>query len=884
MLLILGAIGLAAASCCCCPTADEFKSLARLKASQILDRAAYTPAIPTQAYRSGFNGMSLIAANPTKNYHTHPNIAAQRSAAVLQASHFALTLGHELFSYQCSAADQRNDRLGSRVYYWAKDVASTPSDAAPKQSDIIYMGDVDYYVDMNKFMLDNFQPILLYTFMPTKAAAVHKEYSFFFDREANVHYNVSGGGSYVHQVWSYHTDFVIVREYWGNFITAAATFNVDRRLIGDDHYFVLLTPVKRWRWTSAWITFMLCGNNLKRLNPVEGEFVRIDRVEADGPSTSIGRVGEYIEATIPSTINSAIGIIAENSKIGLTNPQVLSMMPEGEKPETRVSAAVVYDYHKNTPCKDGTPVVFPLSEAVQSYQFSPKDYDPDAKPSLVPFMDPVISGGCYAPAQTKANEARCVQARIKDVKSDAKPTAFLYKVMREFSERFIPNSVARKGRPVDDEYVYAQQDRPSQRRILAEAEFSRPRDRHIAMFVKKEAYTDIKDPRPISQINGNDKADYSRYMYAIADYIKLQNWYAFGRTPVDIADRITEICKRASEIFNSDFKKFDGHLSKVLRELESIIFMRFFSNEYHADITRLHDAQFNLPARGRMGTKYDVEFQRCSGSPETSLANTIANAFVAFLAFRMTKVNGRFLSADEAYSKLGLYGGDDGVTADVDPEKYVKAAKMVGQEIDVEGIKRGQPGVKFLARIYSPNVWFGDNTSCCDLYRQLSKFHTTVSLPPNVTPVEKLVEKARAYCLTDANTPVLGPLCVAIVSHQDALNMPDSDNLRIWNSDVRLENQYPNAYGPWMVDYVNKSLPDFRHDLFYNWLKPISAGSPMHEFLTPPVCLVAKEPDVKIPVVVNHEVKYPKRAPTQTKVWKTVQKAGFRTPGHKSTR
>jgi len=203
-----------------------------------------------------------------------------------------------------------------------------------------------------------------------------------------------------------------------------------------------------------------------------------------------------------------------------------------------------------------------------------------------------------------------------------------------------------------------------------------------------------------------------------------------------------------------------------------------------------------------------------------------------------------------------VYGGDDGLTADVDPAKYVKAGALVGQVLTLTPVSRGALGVKFLARCYGPDVWFGDISSCCDIRRQITKIHTTVALPTNVTPEMKLVEKARAFFLTDANTPVIGDFTRMVLLYSGGV--PDTKFLRIWNSDLPSDVQYPNEPREWYMDVVLKDMPEFSMEVFTNWISTIASLS---DCLKPPIChpeIIAKS---KIEVVVDDDIVKPKEKP-----------------------
>jgi hypothetical protein len=222
-----------------------------------------------------------------------------------------------------------------------------------------------------------------------------------------------------------------------------------------------------------------------------------------------------------------------------------------------------------------------------------------------------------------------------------------------------------------------------------------------------------------------------------------------------------------------------------------------------------------------------------------------------------------YLTPQEAFTRLGIYGGDDGLTPDVDPKTYEETASNLGLKLKAQSVARGEDGVNFLARYYSPDVWYGVEDSCCDIQRQLAKFHTTVALPGNVTPLDKLKEKSRSFYLSDRNTPVLGELVSKVVALHGKL--PEvtlkTSLLRSWMVDTLGHGeeslQYPNEFGYWMVDLLEKQLPHFDMQLFTQWLGDVKT---IEQCLKPPLCHLPpdfKATDVK--TYVNDDVVAPKQ-------------------------
>jgi hypothetical protein len=723
------------------------------------------------------------------------------------------------------------------------------------------MVDVDYYVDMPRFLCEQFKPTLLYTFQPEQVARHSGEYSYTFTSNNEVKYIVAGGGRYSHRVWNFGVDSIIVRKRIMGVPVSSAAYLVDRRRIADDHYVISLTPQAKWGLIGSilvWLT--MSGNELKRLSVVEGQYLRLRTQTADGAYVSTGVVNSYVNATVKADHDDAIAISCQATKTTLQLPNVMRFLPNGDEQTRSANATALLAYHRKLDIHstDNVDWHFPVSEAVRSYVCSTDGLMDDPKPMLTAFACPIIHGA-YAPFDTPANEKAAIEGRVTKFtqsrgKNALKLTAFLDRVMNEFVDLLVPNKYLAIPMTFDD--VYERQPRPSQRSILERSMYLLP-DRIVKSFMKREAYQNPKEPRIISTINGPDKREYSRYMYVLADHLKKMHWYAFGKNPRQVSERIAFVCEHARWVSLTDFNRFDGTISELVRILEHRILVAFFSHEYTYEVTELHKSQFCNKAIGRHKTKYETSFTRLSGSPETSANNCIVNAFVAFLGYRQTKINGAFMSKEEAWSKLGAYGGDDGISAEPDANMHEKAARMLGLNLKIDIIQRDQPGVQFLARVYGPFVWNGSPNSCCDIYRQLSKFHTTVKCLNTVTPVMKLLEKSRALYLTDANTPVLGELaCKVVELHGDIDMDPSTARIRKWNSELPKEDQYPNVDEGWMESYCVESLSKCCFD--YNRFKRhLDECKTLDDLLHFPLCSEIPTPVVKIPVVVDGNIVRP---------------------------
>nr|ADK55577.1 RNA-dependent RNA polymerase [Plasmopara halstedii virus A] len=806
--------------------------------------------------------------------HPHGAAAADRSAGSYFIERFARDVGREVVYYQCSNSDLRNGRSGAREWYWMKDAYVQPKLFSLSSSSMVSIIDVDQYVDMNWFLTEHFCPVLLYTFQPSVCAADRGEYSYTFNSNNEVIYRVAGGAEYVHKVWNYDTDVVTTTRLfagkswtkwrnWIPFVTCA--YLVDKRQMDADHQIIGLFPVKRWFGPLALLARCLKGRPLSRFKIVRGDFLRLLNHGHNGMTISTGKVESPLCGTITAREDAALASLARTTKSGLTLMHVKKLMPDDT-----LGATYVYEYHSQK-LPEATVVSYSgaKKDGVRGYQFNPMNYDPLAKQSLVSFMSPIIDGG-FCPDMTEDNVKQAIAGRIVDVKSVTTMDRFLMKTIDEFAHLLLKSAgvTAQSLLPCGYEDVYERQDRPTQRRILEQAEFVV--GKNIGKnFLKREAYGKCSDPRIITTIEGSRKYRYSTFIYGYTDeVIKHQQWYAFGKTPVDVSCHVSRICSTARTISNTDFSRFDGTISEVVRALERRCILLAFRPEYTNELLELLRDQCGIDCYITVNDEsvhYNSGLARLSGSPETSTFNSLTNAFCAYLGFRSTRLSsGGHMDATEAYSRLGMYGGDDGITPDLHPSVYMRAARKLGLKLDLQPVERGKRGVKFLNRLYGPEVWFGDTTSMCDPVRALSKFHLCVNMDARTTNIQKLMEKSYAYYLSDKNTPVLGQFVSAVVSHLPARYQ--FKNIHgIWNAQYEASVQYPNGeitdcgseVAPdWMVEEFNHACPNFRHDIFNTWISEL--GNDFTLYLSPPVnMLESLDPVTSHSVVVDGDIVNP---------------------------
>jgi len=443
--------------------------------------------------RSVFNDTPIIVPKPVV-HHTHGEAAASRSSAALFAETMCAGAALRPFFIQKSASDDRKGFDGNRTYYWAKDVTVPASFQRVQDSDLLVMVDVDYYLEMPNILNTTALPVLLYTMTPTDVAEPgHDGVAFTFNRDNELVMRVSGGAVYRHHIWDYGVDNLMVVSYTMGLPTKVTTYLIDRRRVDKHRSLILLTPTGRWTGFFALFASWLFGNTLDRLRVVFSKadkwFTRLYVMDSDGLRVATGKPDSYASITIDAATDDVLKSVALNSKVDVVAPTVESHLPAG----SRGKAHILTEYLR-AEIGDKPPTMYPTSMGVRRYQFNPGTFEPEAKPSLVPFMSPLIHE-CFAPDQCFSNDEQCVKARITDVESKVEPTPQLMNIVHEFLEMLIPEAEKHQLVPYDIEAVMAAQTRPAQRHLIDQAALEGPMsDVLIKMFVKKEAYLSPMTP------------------------------------------------------------------------------------------------------------------------------------------------------------------------------------------------------------------------------------------------------------------------------------------------------------------------------------------------------------------------------------------------------
>jgi hypothetical protein len=758
-----------------------------------------------------------------------------------------------------SRADQKKGLKGSRSFHWAKDLAVDPRefDFDPKiQAGILV--DVDEYLDMPNLLARYPGVYFVSTFQPTTAAENVGEYQFRFHEEQFCEYRVSGGAKYEAMIWNYKGDTFVVEDV-GLLRKKVVAYHIDRKHIDSHHALIMLSPIAAFEMPSIVPTcFVIEGATLDRLRPVFGNNVVMDVIRPSGLHRSVSILGDWNAVTLPVHQWDAVHAVAMVAKVPITPSMVASNIAPSDPsglPTERLPpghAAIIAGY-----TRAGVPLfppeVYPPEESCIPIWFSKHDYD--APVPLAGFGAPLI-GPNYSFASSISTDNVCIKGRVEafhdQVAGPIPPSLAGY--MFEFLERVIP--IPHIGHPVGHDEVREKQSRPSQRAILEEASVTGELyKRAWSTFTKKEPAQKVTDPRNISQSPPATKLGYATYTYAFHDGVMCeQAWYAFAKTPAEIADRVVLLLAPAKIAVLSDASRMDGHIKRYLRLLERLAMLRYFARQYHGHLNQMMDEQIALPATTEFGRRYFSGYGRGSGSAETADFNSLDTAFMAYCAHRNTTVNGKKKTPEEAFQALGIYGGDDAMDADVDPEALVKSAQLCGQKYDVEVVRRGEIGVNFLNRWFGPDVWNGDVNSMANPARLLSKLWIGPKMLRQ--PLIRFAERCSGYYRMDRNSPVIGD--IVSVAHA-LLGEYTEGALMPWDGKHGLDTNWPNEKREWMWDIFEQSIPDFDENRFRTWIRGVAESGDARELLRAPLCTAAQSVPLvtKVAAVVGDEVVLP---------------------------
>jgi len=729
----------------------------------------------------------------TVKHNPHAYEAAQRRSCDDFINELAERHHLAIYSESNSTRDDDKGFDGSRLYYGGKDLHLPYRLDQLQPKHMVKMVDVDFYVDIDRLgrMAANTACIVLYTFMPRAVAKFAPSGSYSL-KGTTFACEFSPRAEFTHELWDWNRDIIefdVSLDFIG-WKRVKIICNLHHKPLECGRALVLIVPKTRVYYHGVLSNCVQA--NIGSLAPL----TRLSSIDhgkgvyslAVGESASLFQEGTNVVYSMPphqffnciaAARTNHISIETLRAITGVKDAYHLRSLFKQIEPRTDMMMSTV------------TP-----GDCPRSYHPITTDGNNEGEPPGSVVTMPVVDG-CVVAVRNESSDSMTIQERIDKPRPDPfkAPPADVLQYMKEFTNCIAKDChIGRKRRhhphtPEDVLEKTSGKKWDDYKKAFDESLAEDRDDLICKAFQKCEAYPSVKPPRNISNVDKRHVVRYLRYTLRVSALLKENTaWYAFGHTPEVIAERVHEFCKQQPEINETDFSKFDGTIAELLRLLELMVYERIFDPEHHEELQSLFNQTLFRDFRTKYGVCYNCGTGRCSGSACTSVGNSLINAFLCFVVLRRCG-----LSVSEAYAKLGLYGGDDGLSYFPDNEVMDKVMKEF-QVVTKSCVKTPGSCVGFLGRWYL-DPW-STNTSVHDVNRAANKLHFSAKRADNQTLDAIAWRKAVSLYVTDNTTPILGDWAFAVlrcVDHgtwegdwvTDNLGLPFKDGEVLKSRDIR---------------------------------------------------------------------------------------------------
>ena len=757
--------------------------------------------------------VAKVKPRTTDNGHAMAGAVRDEARATVEA--LASTCGRSL--YEISPGGHSVDKNGGVVKHIAPaDLWTATRDPKVSGGSLVAAIDTDYYVEDWDEYLACGVPALIYTFAPEKVAGVDGDCRYRIKNDRVV-YEVSGGTAWEHEVW----DWTV----FGEFLIV----HTPRRQLSWRHWFLSFLGIRHTRWVKvcharpwketpqralvwtlpqfsglmvSWLKSTIVGSRrLKRQKfqmtdrPDWNAIVSLD--DKAQPRMSIGRAGDDAEVTLPK--------VDYDTLMGLSSAQSVTTRMLGMGHTDTRSLALVGQHFQQAPRQIAEVLRLARGAAVPTCHRPLCSYADAPEPSFRCIARSLVENPSLVP-EIKRWEAQSasIDIRVTDVQNYTVPCERIRGYAREFAMLLVP--VPHQVAPFSVAETVELMDKPSQvlavRRVWETID-AEPRAL-IESFIKNEPC--MKSPRLISAWHD------TRYLVALsaftlkaAEELKtgpLARNYIPGHTPVEIADRVCEYVGEVEEVLETDFSNLDGTVSPFLQEsVVGAVLLRMFHTSTHDKLKALLRNLVSCPARAkRFGFRYEAGPGVKSGSPTTTLGNTLICLFTMYAAIR--RAEDETIPIGQALLSLGLAYGDDALFE----RRYKLTMEWVCAQLGLR-IKcaRYEPekGVTFLARVYPAPLT--TTTTFQDPLRTLRKLHLT-GRNPNVPLADAAIDRVEGYLATDSLTPVIATFCNVVKAHYRDSQHATSETIRAQRGDRNKDRPY------WCVK-DEKSWPQAKQDV-----------------------------------------------------------------------
>lgn len=677
--------------------------------------------------------------------HTHPSAGALRTATAAAMENVIVGAGFTPYSVSMSKRDKYD---GCRYYYMSKDLDKKFRNDVLTDKHVLMFVDVDYYCDINEYLRYGL-PMLLYTFVPTEAAGQALDCRYHFVDNL-LHYSVSGGATYVHPLWKYEGDSILVRGIHGNMIL----YNIEQHVLSAD-------PTRRvvGFYPTAYFPRHTCSRRadppITRFKPCNGGATTVRNVVAG--TISIAPPHGTSSATIPVMVFDALRTRRKYSK----NPAISDVeriLVSQRIEQASLLAPLLFDVLESI---GGDTVVDTSTIPVHGFQALEGLVHEDGKIVGMPTTPPIVTAPAVVPVKSYNNDVATISGRVTACTNTAKTPFEWQGYDNELLQFLIPTPGV--GVPITIEEVNARQTKPAQkgRAAIVAASLTYGYKNNVKSFIKKEAYNAPTDPRNISTVDSAHQSLYSTFTYPFKDTVlKKHPWFASSMTPSEIVARVQHLMSHPYGLILSDYHRLDGHVSDDDKRFKEKAYMRWVHPDYKVQLLEI--LRKDRPAKGTTanGVVYKPGSSQLSGSPGTTNDNNLVTLRHDYIGLRLLGQTPKM--AWKNLNNWVLGASDDRIR--VNFPGYAKVLEEVAAKLghklksDVVHPLDGDL-ITFLGRVYVNPT---NDTTMQDPLRTLPKLH--LSMAPRGTSIEQAAfNRATGYMVTDAKTPIIGAYCRAVL-------------------------------------------------------------------------------------------------------------------------
>lgn len=752
--------------------------------SRLTDKARKLPGQDLRkAIHHQFHEMRMLKINQA---HSHSKAASLRTSASLKIHNVVLDAG--LTPYYVSMSARTAEHDGCRYNYMEKDLDKSFQDTRIRPDHCLIMIDVDYHVESLNRYLEYGNPLLIYTFVPEKAAGATSD-AVFSITDDEVTYRVNGGAVYKHKLWRYEGDTISVIDKYGNLLV----YNIEQTVLASDpqrriigFYPTMTAPkwtyrkpkelgVSRYRFSD--------GNGYNMVtNPVKD-------------TVSFSQSGSYTSGTMPISVYGAIKIRLSHSSKPVVS-DVERILSASNVVGALLMAPMLYDKlmcDAKNPLTRILDVTSSTGSVIQPAAVNFQAIGPlateDGKPMGRAVAPSILTNSGVFPCRSYNNDVATVHGRITSIANFTVPPVVYEKYADELLDLLVP--IAGIGVPLSVEEVYEKQSKPAQR---ARADRGLPTvtgsyTNRVKAFIKAEAYNNPTDPRNITTVDNAHQMLYSGFTLAFkADVLSGRDWYASDMKPSRIAERIQEVARHPDGLIVSDYSRLDGHISPYEKTFKNRVYIRWCAPEYRAQLGKILAQDTDCKGVTTHGVRYSTGSSQLSGSPGTTPDNNLVTALHDYTAFRELGYPSDIAWA--LFNQWVVGASDDRVRANLPglSDSIERVCRLHGHKLK-NAVFPQDDAIIFLGRLIPHPAT--SLTSMQDPYRTLAKLHLT-SAPEGTDELAALRNKALGYIVTDEHSPIIGAWCAKVLELTQHIREIEFTNEEHWKV----------SNGPWPLDNV----------------------------------------------------------------------------------